>query len=152
MPFIGVEQCNCPAQERAVGSGLSPLRGSPLEGRRGRKNWKAVGWKEGSLAGGGRGQQDIPSPGQHCKWAPWLLKGKILLLNPLMVIKTSQFSSLQGRSLFSLVSAMSAISFTFPLPLLTLPLLVIHCPIGSLAPSAGHFRKYREVLKCKRYC
>lgn len=126
MPFIGVERCNCLAQWRAVGSGLSPLHGSPLEGHRGRKDWKAVGWKEGSLAGGGRGERDIPSPGQNCKWTPWLLKSNVLLLNPLMVIKTSQFSSLQDRSLFSLVSARSAISRPH-LPLLSSLFLSWHC-------------------------
>lgn len=41
----------------------------------GKKSWKSVGGKEDSLAGGRRGQQESPSPGQNYKWTLPLLSG-----------------------------------------------------------------------------
>lgn len=106
------------------------------------------------LSRGWRGKQAVPSPGQNCKWTPWLLKSEILLLNPLMVIKMSPFSSLDRTVLYSLWfqqcqlfrTHITAFSWgpLFPFWLLFLP---SPFPQGSLAPLAGRFSKYTEALK-----
>lgn len=118
---------------------------------------KSVRGKEDGLAGGRRGQQESPSPGQNYKWSLRLLSGNNVAAKSINGHKHVTLLHIGWVCPSFSTTAVPALPHAVPVPLAVSPVLPLSCvsPLGlpcSLSWLFQHLRRARQTRKRFQLC